>query len=228
MSHELAPAPTVVALRERRKEVLATLAEGFADAGLDADELERRVERAMQATSTGELEALVADLGADEPSRALRVHDDATRPDQRSLWAVFGGVERRGRWQVPRRLRLRCVLGGVDLDFREGDFAPGVTELHLVCLMGGVDLLVPPDLTVEVDVSAVLGGVDARPQPTTLAPERPILRVTGVVVMGGVDVSVRQVGESARDARRRRRRERKGKAALPVATVRRLPGPDGE
>ena len=40
-------------------------------------------------------------------------------------------------------------------------------------------------------------------------PSAPILRVNGIAIMGGVDVTLRQMGESAREARQRRRALRK-------------------
>jgi hypothetical protein len=40
-------------------------------------------------------------------------------------------------------------------------------------------------------------------------PDRPVLRVTGLAIMGGVAIETRLLGESERDAHRRRKRERK-------------------
>jgi hypothetical protein len=39
-------------------------------------------------------------------------------------------------------------------------------------------------------------------------PDRPLLRITGLALMGAVSVETRLPGESARQARKRRRRER--------------------
>ena len=38
-------------------------------------------------------------------------------------------------------------------------------------------------------------------------PDRPVLRITGMVIMGGVSVETRLPGESSRDARKREKRE---------------------
>ncbi len=44
---------------------------------------------------------------------------------------------------------------------------------------------------------------------STMDPEAPVIRVTGVAIMGGVEVRVRYPGETARDARLRLKAERK-------------------
>jgi hypothetical protein len=148
-----------------------------------------------------------------------------------ALVSVMGGVERSGRWMVPSRLNVHCLMGGVSLDFREADLTPGVTELSVLCLMGGVQIIVPPNLNVEVAGSAILGGFDqSHPGNDPLTTE-PIatLRITGVAFAGGVGIETRRIGESGRQARRRIKGERKqlsegsaartGQAALPAAVV---------
>ena len=55
-----------------------------------------------------------------------------------------------------------------------------------------------------------MGGFDhMERQPPVADPERPVLRVHGVAIMGGVSVETRLPGESGHQARRRERRERK-------------------
>ena len=44
--------------------------------------------------------------------------------------------------------------------------------------------------------------------------DAPVIRVTGLAILGGVGVKVRLPGESARDARLRRKAERKAKKLL--------------
>ena len=70
------------------------------------------------------------------------------------------------------------------------------------------DIIVPPELPVDVSGLAIMGGFGHRSPATAPRPELPLLRVHGFAMMGGVDVSVRLPGESARDAKRREREER--------------------
>src|SRR4029450_8989609 len=72
-------------------------------------------------------------------------------PHRESLTAVFSAVARRGEWLPPEELRVVASFGAAKLDFTEALLAPGVTEIHAFALFGSVELLVPPDLHVELD-----------------------------------------------------------------------------
>src|SRR5579862_804106 len=154
---------SLVALRDRREQVIAMLTKGFSDDVFDVDELDRRLDRAHSATTLAELDELINDLAAPAASTALvpasahtLVRDDPNRPAEKKLWCVMSGIDRKGRWIVPRKMRVKCFWGGGRLDFRDADFGPGVTELHVSCIMGGFELIVPPTLSVDVDASAIM------------------------------------------------------------------------
>jgi hypothetical protein len=228
------PAPTnLVALRDRREQVIKSLTEHVAADILDMDEFESRVDAAHAATTIVALERLVADLAPVPASAAvaaqaaattaITVRDDPSRPEKKSMLAIFGGIDRSGPWVVPRRINARLWMAGGTLDFREADFSPGVTELHVSCWMGGLEIIVPPQLAVDCDVSSIMGGVGER-HASRADPGRAILRISGVVVMGGIDIQTRLPGESGREARKREKRERKsGVRELPAARAARLP-----
>jgi hypothetical protein len=60
-----------------------------------------------------------------------------------------------------------------------------------------------------------MGNVESRHRaPAQIDPSRPLLRVTGSVVMGNVEVITRLPGESRSDTSKRERRERKEKRRL--------------
>ena len=101
------------------------------------------------------------------------------------------------------------VMGGSVLDFRETPLPPGTTEVFVFACMGGCEIIVPPNLAVETHGFALMGGfgqfADAAPPPAG----SPILKVSGFALMGGVDISVRLPGETARDAKRRMKEDRR-------------------
>jgi hypothetical protein len=132
-------------------------------------------------------------------------------PQQLSMWAVFSGPRKRGPWVAPRRLDVVALFGGADVDLREARLGPGETEINCKALFGGVKVIVPPGLRVVVDGVGVMGAFDDRvpgssPHPRTDACQ---IRVSGLVLFGGVEVEERLPGESRRRARRRQRQERK-------------------
>jgi hypothetical protein len=236
------PSPAaLVAVRDRRDEVIALLSEQFARDSFDIDELDRRLTLAQQADSIVALDALVSDLPAlpvdvtpaASTSTALvpKVDDAmlAAWPQKSRRFAIFGGFDRRGSWTCPRKLRVIATFGGADLDFREAELAPGVTELHITAVFGGVHIVVPPHLAVDCDASAIFGGFEeVHRAPRRTDPDRPVLRITGFAMFGGVSIETRLPGETARDARKRSRREARalrdaGRAGLPAPDRRALP-----
>lgn len=221
----------LVSLRERRTQVIALLSQAFARDVFEVDELERRMEVAQRAITVAELDSLVADVDPSaRPLPAVQRLDPsgAERPDQQHLLAAFGGVDRRGRWIVPRKLSVFCVMGGASLDFREADLGPGVSEISVVCMAGGVEILVPPNVAVDLAANAILGGFDQSHRGLDALGTEPVatLRITGLAIAGGVSVETRRPGESARDAKRRIKEEEArlplpsaARAALPPAVV---------
>jgi len=63
-------AESLVALRDRREQVISRLSDGYARDLFDVDELERRLDLAHGARSVAELDQLVSDLGEPVPSGA--------------------------------------------------------------------------------------------------------------------------------------------------------------
>jgi hypothetical protein len=199
--------------RETRDRVIAVLSDAFAHDALDVDEFERRVTVAHTSESPAEIQALIADLpGPTEaiaPLSALSPGTEtlATQATQ-TVYAILGGIDRRGAWNVPRRMRVVAMMGGASLDLREARFPAGVIDVDVKALWGGVQIIVPPGLAVEVHGTAIMGGFQnvnhAPPHPD---PDASLLRVHGIVVMGGVDITMRLPGENERAVRHRRRIE---------------------
>lgn len=211
-----------VALRRRRQEVIDLLTEAFAQGDLEVEDFEERVDQAHRASDLQALQVVVRDLepagGEDEhpaPVQDTRMVIPSDRPDSRWAVSIMGGLERRGTWRVPRKLRVVTCMGGAEIDLRDVVLPPGETEITVTCLMGGVEIIVPPDLAVECDGIAVMGGFEHVDRATAEPdPEAPLLRVRGFVMMGGVDIETRLPGESARQARKRRRKEDRQKRKL--------------
>jgi hypothetical protein len=207
--------------RDVRERVIALLSEGFAHDLLDVDEFERRVSAAHKNETPEAIEALVADLpgragalAATAPATTALVSSEpkaaalATADDQQRLFAVMAGVDRRGDWTLPRKLKLTTLLGGAFLDLREARFPPGPVDIEIFSFMGGTQIIVPPGLAVQTHGSALMGGFQqVNRAPTNPDPDAPLLRVHGFVIMGGVDVQTWLPGENERDAQGRQRRD---------------------
>ncbi|MCZ0936189.1 MAG: DUF1707 domain-containing protein [Gemmatimonadetes bacterium] len=210
---------------EERQATVDRLCAHFARDAMNTTELERRLDIAYAARTRAELVALERDLPAlrsetrpavPEPSPAASVPVDPARPVQEHdlIVSIWGATERKGSWVPPRQLTAVTVMGGTDLDFRQAAFATETVSVRLLALMGGVDIVVPPGVRVEWGGIALMGGVSMPEPGTPPAPDAPVIRLSGLVCMGGVDVVERHPGESARDARKRIRKDRKARRRL--------------
>jgi hypothetical protein len=204
-----------------RDQTIARLSDAFANDLIDVDEFERRVTVAQRSDTLADIQALVADLPARAappasspapapvPAARSMVAAGGTKPSG-TVFTVMGGVERKGRWTVPRSLNVGVVMGGAHLDLREAWLPPGPFEVRVAALMGGVEIIVPPNLPVEAEGISIMGGFDHIDRaPSEPDPGAPLLRVKGLAFMGGVHIEMRLPGESSREARKRRKRERR-------------------
>ncbi len=212
-------------LTHTRDVTIEALMEHFANDVMDVGEFERRVEQAHAATTSDDLKELLRDLpGAGLPvpidgqssvpalRRDFSVTSSANVPEREFAVALMGGTARKGHWTPARKNYVVAVMGGADLDFREAALGPGVTEVQVYTMWGGVDIVVPPGVNVETRGIAIMGGFESRGETEgPVGVDAPTIRVTGVALMGGVDVSVRHAGETKGDARRRRKLEKREK-----------------
>src|SRR5688572_23778363 len=137
----------------RRQQVIDALCESFARDEMALEDFERRVETAHRADTAAELDRLLADLPSASVPVRTGMHRDAPlgSPPRRDpsgptgpprarevIAGMMGGSARRGRWSPARRITALGIMGGVELDFREALFQPGVTEVHAFAFWGGV------------------------------------------------------------------------------------------
>jgi hypothetical protein len=106
--------------------------------------------------------------------------------DELGLVAVFDGIELKSRATAFRGGSMLAWFGGISVDLREVELAPGA-ELTLHTLFGGIAIDTPPDWRLESEVSALAGGVDARQQALD-DPDAPVLRLKGKALFGGIAV----------------------------------------
>ncbi len=170
------------------------------------DEFEQRVDLAHRATSVAELDELLADLqsAGEGPSSSLVRQAEgqqvaiATRGRRsRRVRSILSDIKRKGTWRVPKKLRALAVFGSVGLDFREAQLGPGVTKIKVKAIGGEIKIIVPPHLQVECDGRAIIGSFEGMDQNTgERDPDAPLLRITGVAIIGTVEISTRPPGET--------------------------------
>lgn len=121
-----------------------------------------------------------------------------------TVFAVLQSRVWRGPWSPPPWMHVMSVLGSVVLDYRDAELLLGETALRCDVVLGSVEILVPPDVDVEVTGAVVLGSVEtrdadedldalppgARPAEPDAEPEgeRPLLHVHCAGALGSVTI----------------------------------------
>ena len=188
-----------------RERVVQDLAEHFAQDRLTMLEYERRVELAYRADSNDALRDLTRDLApmvaAPMSQGAVTAAPGAAvamglRARTKNFFALMSGVVRRGKWTVPARMRAFACMGGIGLDLREATLTAPVTDIWVLAVMGGVEIIVPPNVRLESDGFAIMGGFeDQLKEPASGDPNVPLIRVHGLAIMGGVEARVASPGD---------------------------------
>jgi hypothetical protein len=115
--------------------------------------------------------------------------------DELSLVAVFDGIDLKSRAKGFRGGSLLAWFGGIQVDFREAELAPGA-RLTTPTLFGGIALQTPPGWRVESNAKVLAGGVDIR-TPAQGDPDAPVLTLDGLAIFGGIAVGAQAAGATA-------------------------------
>jgi hypothetical protein len=197
-----------------RDRVADQLRDALAEGRLTPEEHAERLDAVYAAKTYAELAPIVADLpGAGRPAAppprprppAMDVADapgtslPAPARHASNIVAIFSGADRKGRWLVEPHTNVVTVFGGVDLDLRQAVLSQREVTINVTCVFGGVEVKIPPGVRVINSVAAVFGGCQL-PGDDPLEPDAPVIRLTGVVLFGGVDVKRRSAPGGAATA----------------------------
>lgn len=196
-----------------RDRAASILADALAEGRLTPDEHSERLDAVYAARTAADLVPVVSDLpgaaAALAVSRAPLARPaggpPATAGTAEHLVAIFSGVSRKGVWQVPAEIESVNVFGGTELDLREAVLTSQETRIRAVCILGGMDVVVPPEMHVVDTGIAILGGREIPPDnEQSASPDAPVLRLSGISLLGGVTVK-----------RKRRKGDKPGKNVRP-------------
>ena len=168
-----------------RIQVAQLLTDAAAQGRLQMSDYEDRLTRAYAAKTYDELDRLRSDLlGSSVSPQRGGVCNPAP---SMLLLAIMSAFERRGRWNVPKKLTTFALWGGGVIDLRYADFTSTEVEIRATSIMGGQTILLPPEVNVEIKGHGVMGGFDhnVTGQGT---PGAPTVRIRGFSLWGGVGV----------------------------------------
>ena len=181
-----------------RDRVAAVLANAVAEGRLTADEHSERLEAVYAAKTRADIVPIVEDLPNSSaalapPSGMAPKYGSAgtvapVGAPQRMI-AVFSGVSRKGVWKMPQEIESVNVFGGTELDLREAVLPGKEVRIRSFCILGGMEVIVPPEMHVIDNGIAFLGGRETPPDTEQSAsPDAPVLRLSGISVLGGMSV----------------------------------------
>ena len=134
------------------------------------------------------------DTSARDVSAVAKAHVTGETGGSVITAAVMFGSEQNGEWLCPSTHYAVAIMGGVEVDLRNARFESPATEIVAVAIMGGINVIVPEDMRLSVQGTGLMGGFgSSKSKEVVLAghdlpPDAPHVRVTGVALMGGVEV----------------------------------------
>ena len=179
------PNATTRAGETDRIQVAQLLTDAAAQGRLQMSDYEDRLTKAYAAKTYDELDRLRSDLlgSSVSPQRG-----GASNPaPSMLLLAIMSAFERRGRWNVPKKLTTFALWGGGVIDLRYADFTSTEVEIRATSIMGAQTILLPPEVNVEIKGHGVMGGFDHQVAGEG-APGAPTVKIRGFSLWGGVGV----------------------------------------
>jgi len=103
-------------------------------------------------------------------------------------FAFLGGIRRTNNSQDFRGGELTAIMGGCEVDLRDASIKNGVAVIDIFAFWGGIELKVPPDWSIALNGTPLMGGFDDKTRPPQGGSAKR-LEVKGYAIMGGVEIS---------------------------------------
>jgi hypothetical protein len=179
-----------------RERVAQVLHKAMADGRLTVSELDERLAGLYRAKTFGELVPFTRDL-PDAPTPMPTLPAVAAGGQvapvvggagtSTASVAIMSQSVRSGEWVVPAQYTATAFWGEVKLDLREAAFESAECTITATAIMAGIRIIVPPELTVRIDGVGIMGEFQ-RNAGGQGVPGSPVLRITGLALMGAVEI----------------------------------------
>jgi len=177
-----------------REATVARLQTAVGEGRIDLDEFSQRAAAAYEATTTTELDHLLADLPA--PASAVPAVGEVVggRTSSGPVFSVFGDVKLTASTSVPQR--VGTLFGDVRIDLRGLRTSAPTVELYLTTVFGDVEVVVSEGVAAENEGWTVLGDRRTELAPVPRLPGTPHVVVRGWSVFGDRRLRSLAPGES--------------------------------
>jgi hypothetical protein len=177
--------PAAVVTDADRERAAELLQRACGEGRLTLDEFSVRAGAVWAAESQAELSQVTAGLAEPPPV-------GSSQPVL-EMSAVFGEHKQRGKWRLPRMMRVRAVFGSISLDLRQATIGAdsvddGVVDIHARVLFGECKITVPEGVEVEMYGRAAFGSRELKLAPVQRRAGTPVVRIHSTVAFGELKV----------------------------------------
>ena len=112
-----------------------------------------------------------------------------------SVSPSWGETEKTGNWVCAPSHVSVAIMGGNDIDLRFTRLGAQETRITAIAVMGEIEIYVPEDVRVVCDGVGVMGSFEVSTDESVtvrmedLPSDAPVIRVSGLGLMGGVGVT---------------------------------------
>ena len=177
--------PAIRASDAERDATVIRLREAMAEGRLTLDDFSKRTDSALTALTRDQLAEVVADLPAHQATGYAASPAVVATP-----WVVgvLGSSLRNGRWRVGHELHAVSVIGECKIDLRQAVIDAPLIVVRALAIMGTVEVIVPEGVQVELQGIAIMGAKTMRMNDTQVLEGAPVVRITGLAVLGEIKV----------------------------------------
>jgi hypothetical protein len=139
--------------------------------------------------------AVIALLGTALAAKLVLESHATEDTEEIDLVNIFGGYKLLSAADPFFGGKVTTLFGGTLIDLRRAVPAPTGIYLDILVVFGGLSLVVPPGWRVVFDGTVTAGRIEDLTRPVS-DPDAPLVRIGGLVALGGVEATTRPLVEA--------------------------------
>jgi hypothetical protein len=180
-----------------RRDAIHALCVAQAQDRISVELFEQRLLLLREAPTPAAIRQILGDLDASGDYALQRLDTPLPAPietaavaplERMRLSAVFSGTKRSGQWTVPLLIEAKIIFGDMTLDFRDAWFEVDTLDIDVEAWCGKLRLIVPPGTQVENEIEETLSGSKHRRGREATEPNGLLVRLSGQMFMGKVEI----------------------------------------
>jgi hypothetical protein len=139
--------------------------------------------------------AVIALLGTALAAKLVLESHATEDTEEIDLVNIFGGYKLLSAADPFFGGKVTTLFGGTLIDLRRAVPAPTGIYLDILVVFGGLSLVVPPGWRVVFDGTVTAGRIEDLTRPVS-DPDAPLVRIGGLVALGGIEATTRPLVEA--------------------------------